>query len=67
MKEGRFSQFGSHGDDGAQVRNLTEADCTGALQLNKFQPDPMSSKVATEMKSKTNPVVQQVTTMTPVL
>merc|ERR1712192_136240 len=63
-KEGRFSQVRSHGDDGAQVRNLTKADCTGALQLNKFQPDSMALKVAMDMKSKTNPVVQQVTTMT---
>ena len=64
MKEGRFSQFGSHGDDGVQVRNLTKADCTSTLHLNKFQPDSMALKVAMEMKSKTNPVVQQVTTMT---
>merc|ERR1712181_190468 len=63
-ERGVFSQFRSHGDDGAQVRNLTNADCTSELQLNKFQPDSMALKVAMKMKSKTNPVVQQVTAMT---
>ena len=65
VKETRgFSQFRSHGNDGVQVENLTKADCTDALQLNKFQLDSMALKVAKEMKSKTNPVVQQVTNLT---
>jgi len=64
IKERGFSQFRSHGNDGIQVENLTKADGTDALQLNKFQPDSMALKVATEMKSKTNPVVQQVTNLT---
>ena len=62
MKEGGLFQFRSHGDDGGQVRNLTNTACTDAQQLNKFQFDSMALKVATEMKSKT--VAQQVTTLT---
>jgi len=61
MKEGGLFQFRSHGDDGGQVRNLTNTACTDAQQLNKFQLDSMALKVATEMKSKT--VAQQVTTL----
>ena len=64
MKERGLSQFRSHGDDGGQVRNMTNAACIDLQQLNKFQPDSMALKVATEMKSKTNPVVQQVTNLT---
>ena len=62
MKERGLSQFRSHGDDGGQVRNMTNAACTDLQQLNKFQPDSMAFKAATEMKSKT--VAQQVTTLT---
>ena len=63
MKERGLNQFRSHGDHGGQVRNQTNTACTDAQQqLNKFQPDSMALKVATEMKSKT--VAQQVTTLT---
>jgi len=61
MKERGYSQFRNHGDDRGQVKNPTNAACTDAQQLNKFQPDSMALKVATEMKSKT--VAQQVTTL----
>ena len=62
MKERGLSQFRSHGDDGGQVRNMTNAACTDLQQLNKFQPDSMALKMAMDMKSKT--VAQQVTTLT---
>ena len=61
MRERGLSRFRSHGEDDAQVRNPTNAVCTDAQQLNKFQPDSMALKVAMEMKSKT--VAQQVTTL----
>ena len=65
MKEGELSQLRSYKDNGANVRNLTKADCSDAQQqLNKFQSDPMALKVGMEMKSKTDPVVPHVTTMT---
>ena len=65
MKEGELSQLRSYKDNGTNVRNLTKADCSDAQQqLNKFQSDPMALKVGMEMKSKTDPVVPHVTTMT---
>ena len=62
MKERGLSLFRGFGDDDLQVRIPTNAACTDAKQLNKFQPDSMALKVAMDMKSKT--VAQQVTTVT---
>ena len=59
MKERGLDLFG---DDELQVRTPTNAACTDAQQLNKFQPDSMALKMAMDMKPKT--VAQQVTTLT---